>query len=117
MKEYEINEATQVIRPFGNGSSIVCEEDAEYEIISVFYSRVYYKSETGVFRYYYFVDAENEEEFNDFIKNCKKVTMHDIETTAEYGDSLITLSTCEYSQEDGRFAVVAKKIVKETTEE
>ena len=93
------------------------KEDAEYEIISVFLSRVYYQHEEDVFRYYYFVDAENEEEFNDFIKNCKKVTMHDIETTAEYGDSLITLSTCEYSQEDGRFAVVAKKIVEETSEE
>ena len=34
MKEYEINEATQVIRPFGNGSSIVCEEDAEYEVFN-----------------------------------------------------------------------------------
>lgn len=29
-------------------------EDAEYEIISVFLSRVYYKSEKNVFRYYYF---------------------------------------------------------------
>lgn len=27
-------------------------EDYEYEIIAVFYSRVYYKSETDVFRYY-----------------------------------------------------------------
>ena len=42
--------------------------------------------------------------------------MHDIETSAKYGDSLITLSTCEYSQEDGRFAVVAKKIEKENSD-
>ena len=28
---------------------------------------------------------------------------------AEYGDKLITLSTCEYSQNDGRLLVVAKK--------
>lgn len=32
MTEYEINEATQVIRPCGKESSIVCEEDAEYEV-------------------------------------------------------------------------------------
>ena len=32
-----------------------------------------------------------------------------IEATAEYGDQLITLTTCEYSQEDGRFAVVGRK--------
>ena len=91
-------------------------EDAEYEIISIFLSRVYYQHEQDVFRYYYFVDAKTEEEFNSFIDNCKKVTMHGIETDAKYGDSLITLSTCEYSQEDGRFAVVAKKIEKENTD-
>lgn len=91
-------------------------EDVEYEIISIFLSRVYYQHEEDVFRYYYFVDAKNEEEFDIFINNCKKVTMHNIETEAEYGDSLITLSTCEYSQEDGRFAVVAKKIEDKTTD-
>ena len=33
-------------------------EDSVFEIISVFKSRVYYKSEENVFRYYYFVNAE-----------------------------------------------------------
>jgi len=32
MSEYEINEATQVIRPCGSNASIICEEDAEYEV-------------------------------------------------------------------------------------
>jgi len=86
------------------------EEDAEYEIISVFLSRVYYKSETNVFRYYYFINAENEEEFNEYVKNSKKASLYDIEASAEYGDQLLTLSTCEFSQEDGRLAVVARKI-------
>ena len=86
------------------------EEDAEYEIISVFNSRVYYKHETDVFRYYFFVDAENQEEYDEFVKNAKEASIHDIEATAEYGDQLITLSTCDYTQEDGRFVVVARKI-------
>ena len=30
--------------------------------------------------------------------------------SAEYGDKLITLSTCEYSRSNGRLVVVAKKI-------
>lgn len=86
------------------------KEDVEYEIIAVFYSRVYYKSEKDVFRYYYFVNAENEQEFNEYIENSKKASIYDTGKTAEYGDQLMTLSTCEYSQEDGRFAVVARKI-------
>ena len=86
------------------------QEDVEYEIISVFLSRVYYKSETNVFRYYYFINAQNEQEFNEYVQNSKKASLYDIEATATYGDQLMTLSTCEFSQEDGRLAVVARKI-------
>lgn len=86
------------------------KEDGIYEILAVFYSRVYYKSEQNVFRYYYFVNANNEEEYNDFVNNAKKVSLYDTGITASFGDQLLTLSTCEYSQEDGRFAVVCKKI-------
>lgn len=85
-------------------------EDAEYEIISVFLSRVYYKSEKDVFRYYYFINANNEEEFNKYIENSKKASLYNIEATSTYGDQLITLSTCSYHTEDGRLAIVARKI-------
>lgn len=88
------------------------KEDSVYEIMSVFYSRVYYKNEKNVFRYYYFVNAENEQEYNDFVNNAKKASIYDTGITAEYGEQLLTLSTCEYSQEDGRFVVVAKKLRK-----
>lgn len=86
------------------------DEDCQYEIISAFLSRVYYQDEQNVFRYYYFVNAENEQEYNNFVNNAKKVSIYDTGITATYGDQLLTLSTCEYSQEDGRFAVVAKKV-------
>lgn len=85
-------------------------DDSEYEIISVFKSRVYYKSEKNVFRYYFFVNAETEQEYNDFIYNAKKESLYDIDATAKFGDQLMTLSTCSYHVKDGRFAVVAKKI-------
>jgi len=86
------------------------KEDVDYEIMSVFYSRVYYQDEKNVFRYYYFVNAENENEYNNYVEQCKKVSIYDTGITAEYGEQLLTLSTCEYSQEDGRFVVVAKKV-------
>ena len=86
------------------------EEDAEYEIISAFKSRVYYKSEKNVFRYYYFINSESEEEYNQFVKNAKNASLYPIDATAKYGDQLITLSTCAYYVEDGRFAVVGKRI-------
>ncbi len=85
------------------------DEDSNYEIISVFLSRVYYKNEKNVFRYYYFINANNEEEYNNYVEESKKVSLYDTGKTAEYGDQLLTLSTCEYSQEDGRFVILARK--------
>lgn len=87
------------------------EEEAQFEIISVFLSRVYYQTEKNVFRYYYFINANNEKEFNDYVKNVKKASLYDIKTTAEYGDQLMTLSTCDYSQTNGRLVVVARKVM------
>lgn len=106
-KDKEFYEAHKTIK------FTTAEEDAEYEIISVFNSRVYYTHEENVFRYYFFVDAKNEQEYNDYVNNAKKVSLHKIDATAEYGDQLLTLSTCDYIQEDGRFVVVARKIVNE----
>ncbi len=85
------------------------KDDGEYEIIAAFRSRVYYKSEKNVFRYYYFVNASNEAEFNNYVANAKRDSMYNIEPTAKYGDQLLTLSTCAYHTENGRFAIVARK--------
>lgn len=85
-------------------------EDSEFEILSAFKSQVYYKDEHNVFRYYQFVNARDEREYNDYINNCKKSSLYNTGITAEYGEQLLTLSTCDYEVKDGRFAVVAKKI-------
>lgn len=92
------------------------DSDSTYEIFAVFESRVYYKSEKNVFRYYYFVNAKNEKEYNEYVKNAKKASFYDTGKTAKYGDQLMTLSTCSYHTKNGRFAVVAKKIVTSTTD-
>ncbi len=85
------------------------KEDAVYDIIAVFKSKVYYKSEKDVFRYYYFINATNEQEYNEYVENAKKASLYDTSKTANYGDSLLTLSTCAYHTKDGRFVVVARK--------
>lgn len=81
----------------------------QYQIIAAFKTVAY--SEQG-FRYYEFHDAENEKEFDDYIKEVKKRAFYDTGYSAQYGDKLITLSTCEYTQKNGRVVVVAKLIQK-----
>ena len=85
-------------------------QDCEYEILSVFLSKVYYKSDKNVFRYYYFINANTKEEFDEYVENCKKASLYDTEVTAEFGEQLMTLSTCDFYVKDGRLAVVAKKL-------
>lgn len=80
-----------------------------YEVIAAFRSKIYDEDYEG-FKYYRFFDAKTAEEFDEYIKNCKALTPYTIATSAEYGDALITLSTCEYHVTDGRYVVVAKKI-------
>jgi sortase B len=83
-------------------------EESEYEIVAVFLSQIY-KVDDDVFKYYKFFQANTEKEYNDFIDNVKNLSLYDTGIHAEYGDQLITLSTCEYSKENGRFAIVARK--------
>lgn len=84
------------------------DEEESYDIISVFKSKVYYISD-DVFKYYFFINPETEEEYNDYIKNVKELSLYDIEETAQYGTQLITLSTCSYHVKDGRFVIVGAK--------
>lgn len=80
-----------------------------YEIIAVFRSQVYKKSQ-DVFKFYKFFEANTEEEFTDFYDNIKELSLYDTGVTAEFGDHFITLSTCVYHVTNGRFVVVAKEV-------
>ena len=88
-------------------------ERRTYEIIAVFTTTA---SVGEGFRYHVFVDADSPEEFDEYIRQCKNLSLYRIEATAKYGDKLITLSTCEYTQVNGRFVVVAKLIETEDME-
>ena len=80
-----------------------------YEIIAVFRSQVYKKSD-DVFKFYKFFQADTQEEFDDFYQNIKELSAYDTGVTAQFGDRFITLSTCVYHVTNGRFVVVAKEI-------
>ncbi|XID91327.1 class B sortase [Paenibacillaceae bacterium WGS1546] len=84
-------------------------EKAEYEIVAVILSEVYRKSD-DVFKYYQVEKAGTPAEFDSYVQNIKKLALYDTGVSARYGDQLIVLSTCEYSTENGRIAVVARKL-------
>lgn len=98
---------------YGKEHSIICfdslYEKREYELIAVFYSQIFYTHE-DVFKYYNFFQADTQEEFDDWYKNIKEMSLYDTGVTAEFGDEFITLSCCSYHVEDGRFVVVGRRI-------
>ena len=84
-------------------------EEHTYEVIFAFRSKVY-KEDEVVFKYYQFINANSEEEFNSYIGEMRNLSFYDTGLNAEFGDTFVTLSTCDYHEENGRFVVVAKRI-------
>lgn len=84
-------------------------EKGEYQVMYVFRSKVYSEEDVN-FKYYQFINAVSEKEFNSYLNEMAALSLYDTGVTAEYGDKLLTLSTCDYQENKGRFVVVAKKI-------
>jgi len=87
-------------------------EKGTYQVMYVFRSKVYSEEEI-TFKYYQFIDANSEKEFDSYMQEMQDMSFYDTGVTAHYGDQLLTLSTCDYQETNGRFVVVAKRIDKE----
>jgi len=84
-------------------------EHGEYEVIAAFYSKIYPEDTQGVFRYYQYTDLTDKTVFEEYLSQVQDSSLYDTGIEASYGDTLLTLSTCAYHTENGRFVVVAKK--------
>ena len=80
-----------------------------YAVIAAGYSQIYPQDSTK-FKYYRYAGMTSQSDFNEFVKGVKALSEYDTGVVAEYGDQLVTLSTCAYHTEDGRFFVVGKRI-------
>lgn len=87
-------------------------EESKYQVIAVLLAQVFYdkKPNEGEFAYYDYIELDSKEQFQEYINQVKELSLYETGVTAEYGDNLITLCTCNYHVKDGRFLVVAKKI-------
>lgn len=90
------------------------EEERTYEIFAVLEDRVYYTYE-DVFKFYQFIEIDDEETFNEGISYFKEHSLYDTGITPEYGDQFITLVTCAYHHRYGRIVVVGRLVTQEDT--
>ncbi len=78
-----------------------------YEIFAVFTTTA---TEGKGFAYHEFVSADDEPAFDTFIAECLSNSLYGTDLVPVFGDKIICLSTCEYTQENGRLVVAAMRI-------
>lgn len=92
------------------------DEEREYEIVSAFRDRVYYTYE-DCFKFYHFYDAYSKEALDEAVEYYKTHALYDTGVFIEMGDRMITLVTCAYHTDNGRFVVVAREAKTATTDQ
>ncbi|MCR5145582.1 MAG: class B sortase [Lachnospiraceae bacterium] len=85
-------------------------EYKQYEIVAVCLAQVQYQDDANSYRYYDFISAGTNEEFEMFKQNVNSLAVVGSADGLAYNDKLLTLSTCNSYTEDGRLFVVAKQI-------
>lgn len=79
-----------------------------YEIFAVIHTTVQADA-TDAFPFYRFVDAAAPEDFAAYVSAYKARALYDTGISAQYGDKLLTLSTCDNITDNGRLLVIAKQ--------
>lgn len=81
------------------------QEDGVYEVMAAFRIQA---GETGE-AFMAMLAARTEEDYEKLIQYIDRHKIYQTGITAQWPEPLITLTTCEYTNEDGRFLVIAKK--------
>lgn len=80
-----------------------------YQVMFVFKDKIKDGADVS-FKYYQFLDASSEEEYDSDINSMREMSIVDTGLDTQYGDQLLILSTCNGSGSYERFVVVAKHI-------
>ena len=76
-----------------------------YDVVAAFYSKVpVYEDEFSVYGY---AGKLSKKKFKKYVDAVKASSVYDTGITPNYGQKLLTMITCSYHTEDGRFVVVA----------
>lgn len=85
-------------------------ESAQYQLL---YVLVISEKEAMDFPYYQYIDLPEEKNYEEFRNQCARYAIWSAEEISQTCGELLTLSTCEYSKENGRLVVVAAKTERE----
>ena len=84
-------------------------ESGEYEIFAVSRSNIK-PEDSDAFKYYKCAGFTDEENFDKYVAGVKSESSYETGITPEFGDQLVTLSTCAYHTKEGRFYIVGRRV-------
>ena len=87
------------------------EETGTYQVLAAFYIDVSLSEDGVAFPFYEYTGLRDEAIFQEYLAQVGDRALYSTGVTAEFGEQLLTLSTCSYNTSDERFVVVAKKVV------
>lgn len=97
-------------REFWESHSVIqfdtLEEYGDYQVMAVFTVNA---ADEG-YPLMQWIWTEDKEQFMHYVFYAKNESIYDTGITAEWGDDLLSLITCEYTHKDGRLIVVAKRM-------
>ena len=85
------------------------EQRDTYKIIAAFPVEITSESGKRKFHCYDYAGELSRERFEEYIENVKAEALYYIDENIQYGEQLLTLSTCSYHAKNGRFVVVAHR--------
>lgn len=84
-------------------------DNGTYEIFAV--SRSEIKAEdSDAFKYYQYAGYSDEDTFREYVDGVKAESSYDTGITPEFGEQLVTLSTCAYHTDEGRMYIVGRRV-------
>lgn len=84
-------------------------EKQTYEVVAAIKTAIPAAGEE-CFRYYEYTGSDDVKMFNEYVEFIEENRLYPTDAKLLEGDSILTLSTCAYHADDGRFIVVARKI-------
>ena len=79
------------------------EKETKYNVIAVLHFKV---NEETLAKYY--AIPQTQEQFESYVAAVRADSVYPLNTPAEWGDQLLTLSTCDNVTDDGRILVIAR---------
>ena len=84
-------------------------DNGVYEIFAVSRSKIR-TDDSNAFKYYQYAGYIDEATFQEFVAGVKAESSYDTGVTPVFGDQIVTLSTCAYHTNEGRFYICGRRI-------